>query len=74
MLIALTMVGAAVYSGMVVSPQIASLQQRIGVSPSSLPEGDARRIAFGRLHAMSTGVQMVPLVGGLLLLFWELRD
>jgi hypothetical protein len=74
LIIAVAMLGAAAYSGLVVSPRIASLQQAIQVSPSSLPEGDARRIEFGRLHATSTGIQLVPLLGGLLLIFWELRD
>jgi hypothetical protein len=68
------MVAATAYSGLVVSSQIARVQAEIGGAPSSLPEGDPRRIAFGRLHATSTGLQMVPLLGGLLLLFRELKD
>src|SRR5262249_8414415 len=74
LVIALAMVGAAAYSGLIVSPRIASLQQSVPVSPSSLPESDPRRIEFGRLHSTSTGIQLVPLLGGLLLIFWELRD
>ena len=46
----------------------------IGMAPSKLPEGDPRRVEFGRLHATSTALESVPLLGGLLLLFWELRD
>ena len=68
------MVAATAYSGLVVSSQIARVQAQIGGAPSSLPEGDPRRAAFGRLHATSTGLQMVPLLGGLLLLFRELKD
>jgi hypothetical protein len=74
LIIAVVMIGAAAYSGLVVSRQIATLQQTIQGSPSSLAENDPRRMAFGRLHATSTGLQVVPLLGGLLLLFWELRD
>ena len=68
------MVAATAYSGLVVSSEIARVQAEIGGSPSSLPEGDPRRAAFGRLHATSTGLQLVPILGGLLLLFRELKD
>jgi hypothetical protein len=68
------MVAATAYSGLVVSTQIARTQAQIGGPPSSLPETDPRRMAFGRLHATSTGLQLVPILGGLLLLFRELKD
>ena len=65
---------ASAYSGLIVSGQIARAQAEMGVAPSSLPEGDPRRAAFGRLHAASTGLELVPLLGGLFLLFRELKD
>jgi hypothetical protein len=67
---------AALYAGLVIQPGIVDLQRQIGsnVSASSLPPDDARRVAFGRLHGQSAMVQFVPIVGGLLLIFWELRD
>jgi hypothetical protein len=67
------MLAAAGYSGFVVSPRIDRLQ-RTGAAPSTLPAGDARRVEFGRLHRQSVGVQMVPLLGGMLLLFFEMTD
>ena len=74
-LIALLMLGATAYSGLVVSAQIAAAQAAIGAAPSSLPEGDPRRVQFGRLHATSTALELIPIVGGgLMLLFWELKD
>ena len=72
--IAAVMLLAVLYSGFVVAPRIQALQQTIGVAPSSLPDGDPRRVEFGRLHGLSTGIQLVPLLGGLLLLFHELKD
>jgi uncharacterized membrane protein len=72
--LAFLMLGATVYSGMVVSARITQAQAAIGAAPSTLPETDPRRVAFGRLHATSTGLQIVPLIGGLLLLFRELKD
>lgn len=71
---AFLMLAATVYSGLVVSNEIARLQTEIGVAPSSLPPTDGRRLAFGRLHATSTGLEMIPVLGGLLLLFRELKD
>jgi hypothetical protein len=72
--VALMMLAAAGYSGLVLSPRIERLQQSVGVAPSSLAQDDPRRIEFGRLHGLSISVQIVPLLGGLLLLFFESRD
>ena len=72
--VATVMLAATLYSGLIVSTQIAAAQAAIGAAPSSLPEGDPRRTAFGRLHATSTGLLMIPVLGGLFLLFRELKD
>jgi hypothetical protein len=72
--IALVMLLASAYAGVVVGGQIDTLQREIGAAPSSLPEGDARRVEFGRLHGLSTVLQIVPLLGGLALIFWEIRE
>jgi hypothetical protein len=74
--IATLMLGATLYSGLVIASSIAAVQQEIGagVPVVSLPPADPRRIAFGQLHAQSVFVQVIPLLGGLILLFWELRD
>ena len=72
--IAFLMLIASAYSGLIVSARIARTQAEIGAAPSSLSEGDPRRVAFGRLHAMSTGLAVVPILGGLFLLFRELKD
>jgi hypothetical protein len=53
---------------------LARVQQEIGGLPSSLPPDDERRVAFARGHRLSTMLELVPLVGGLALLFWELKD
>jgi hypothetical protein len=68
------MLAATAYAGFVVSAKIAHVQAGIGAAPSSLPEGDPRRVEFGRLHATATGLEMFPILGGLLLLFRELKD
>ena len=73
--IVVVMLGAAAYSGVVLTGRIESLRQQMGgVAPSSLPETDPRRVEFGRLHAQSTGMQVVPLLGAFILLARELAD
>ena len=70
----LVMTAAALYAGVVVAPQIARAPQSIGAVPSTLDPADPRRIEFGRLHARSVSVQLIPLLGGLVLLLFELKD
>lgn len=72
--LATVMLGAAACSGIIVSGRIGQLQRDIGVAPSSLPEGDARRTEFGRLHGLSTALQLVPILGGLMLIYWEIKE
>ena len=74
MSLVLVMLAAAAYSGLILSPRIERLQRSVGVAPSSLPQDDPRRVEFGRLHGLSASVQMVPVLGGLVLLFFESRD
>lgn len=74
MTITAAMFGASLYSGLVVSRQIERLRREIGISPSSLPASDPRRVEFGRLHERSTTLEMIPILGALVLLAWELRD
>jgi hypothetical protein len=68
------MLAATAWTGFVVAPQIERTPREIGGLPSSLPENDARRIEFGRLHQLASALALVPLAGGLTLLFWELKD
>lgn len=72
--IAVVMLGVALCSGLVLSSRIERIRSEAGGAPSALPEGDARRVQFGRLHALSTMLQILPVAGGLVLLFWELTD
>lgn len=71
--LATLMLAASLATGTVIAEQIAAVQDSIGGSPSALPETDARRIEFGRLHALATGLELIPIVGGLALIYWELK-
>jgi hypothetical protein len=72
--IATVMLGTALVSGIYLTSRIERARAEAGGAPSALADGDPRRVAFGRLHAASTILQIVPVLGGLALIFWELRD
>ncbi len=72
--IAVVMIAASAYADVVVASRIEHLRISIGAAPSTLPEGDPRRVEFGRLHGLSSALQLVPLLGGLALIFWEIRE
>ena len=71
MIIAVVMLSAAAYAGAVVTPRIVQVQRNGGVPPT--PD-DLRRAEFNRLHSLAMSLQLVPVFGGLALLFFELRD
>lgn len=73
-LVALIMLAASLYAGVVVARRVASLQRQIGAAPSSLAAGDPRRAEFNRLHAASGMLQLVPIFGAMALMWFELRD
>ena len=68
------MLTCTLYSGLVLSGRIDEARAAAGGAPSALPEQDPRRLEFGRLHQFSTVLQLLPVAGGLALLFWEARD
>jgi hypothetical protein len=68
------MLGATLAAALVVDPQILRLRASVGVPIATLPEGDARRIDFGRLHALSTSLMGLAIAGGLVLCIWETRE
>lgn len=72
--IAGVMLLAALVSGVVLTGRIEEARTEAGGAPSSLAADDPRRVRFGRLHAASTILQIVPLLGGLVLMFRELTD
>jgi uncharacterized membrane protein len=68
------MLAATLVAGMVVDRRIAAMRAEIGVPIRSLARGDARRAAFGRLHATSTALMGVAVAAGLVLAFLDARD
>jgi uncharacterized membrane protein len=64
--IASAMLATTLVSGLVVAPELERMQ--------AAPLTDSYRTSFGRLHGISMALQLVPIVGGLLMMMWELRD
>jgi hypothetical protein len=69
-----TMLAIALYSGMPVSREIASLQAGVAQPITELPAGDPRRLRFDALHRTSTTLMTVNMGLGLVLLFWYARE
>jgi len=65
------MPAVAIYSGVVVLGRVAAIQHEVGILPSQLPAGDARRVRFDELHTLSTRLMMLNIIAALALLFWE---
>lgn len=74
LLIVGTMLAASIVSGVIVDPAIARRRAALGVPVSSLAPSDPRRADFGRLHAISTALLGIGVVGGLILCYWETRE
>ena len=74
LLIVGTMVAASVVSGALVDPAIARRRDVLGVPVGSLAPSDPRRAEFGRLHAISTALLGIGVLGGLILCYWETRE
>ena len=68
------MLAATLTAGFWIDPRIASMRAALGVPVRSLPADDARRLAFGRMHGISTSLMAVTILGGLVLCYWETRE
>jgi hypothetical protein len=74
MLLTAIMLAAAAWTDMVLIPRVQDAQRALGSPSAGVADADTRRIEFGRIHRRSTLLQLVPLLGGLALLFYELKD
>lgn len=66
------MLAATAYSGLVVDTRIAEARRAVATAPAG--GTDAPRALFARLHGLSTVLHAIPLLGGLVLLAWEMHD
>lgn len=68
------MLAATLAAGLLVDRRMAAMRAEIGVPVGSLPAGDARRAAFGRLHGASTSLMALAVAAGLTLVYLDARD
>jgi hypothetical protein len=61
-------------TGFYIIPQVNSIQSQVSGPVSALPDTDARRVEFDRLHGLSNILFSITAIGGLALCFWEARE
>ena len=61
-------------TGWYIIPQVNAIQAQVGGPVNALPESDARRAEFDRLHGLANMLFSITALGGLALCFWEARE
>jgi uncharacterized membrane protein len=74
MAIIIAMLVLTAYSGVPLTRHVQSVQSSVVGPISALPDADARKVEFNRLHRLSTTLMMINIVGGLLLVYWEASE
>jgi hypothetical protein len=60
--------------GFYIIPKVNSIQAQVTGPVSALPDTDARRVEFNRLHGLSNILFSITAIGGLALCWWEARE
>jgi hypothetical protein len=68
------MLVVAVYSGYPVARGVVPVAPEASGPTSAVPDRDARRVQFERLHEAATAPMAINLSLGLVLLFWYVRE
>jgi hypothetical protein len=68
------MLALTVVTGAVIGPRIDALRVSTPTPIADLPDGNAVKTEFGRLHGLSGGLMIVVLAGGLALMWMEMSD
>jgi len=68
------MVALSLVTALVISPRIDTIRNSTSGAVAALPEGDARKVEFGRLHGISNVFMIFTLLGGIGLLWAEMKD
>ena len=73
-LVAAVMLGLSLTGGLWIAPQVAAIRDAVPGAVADLPDTDSRKTQFGRLHGISTTLAMVTMLGGVWLMWMEMRD
>ena len=68
------MLGMSLAAGLWIAPRIETLRASTSGPIASLPDGDATKIEFGRLHGASTALMLFTLAAGAGLVWLEMKD
>ena len=68
------LVAMSLAAGLVIAPRIESIRAATNGPVAGLPDGDARKTEFGRLHGLSNVLMLVTLLAGAGLMWTEMRD
>jgi hypothetical protein len=68
------MLTISVTTAIVISPRIVEIRDGSPGGVSALSSADPRKVEFGRLHGMSSGLMLVTLLAGVFLFWAETRD
>jgi len=68
------MLALSLVSGLVLGPRIDAIRLDTQGTVAALADTDARKIEFGRLHRLSNALMGVTLIGGVWLLWLEMKD
>jgi hypothetical protein len=72
--IAAAMLAVSVVTVVAIAPRIDAIQASVTGTIAALPDTDARKVAFGRLHGLANALMLVTLAAGVGLLWAEMRD
>ncbi|HET9373188.1 MAG TPA: DUF4149 domain-containing protein [Vicinamibacterales bacterium] len=72
--VAAVMLGLSLTGGLWIAPQVAAIRDAAPGAVADLPDTDSRKAQFGRLHGISTTLAMVTMLGGVWLMWMEMRD
>ena len=70
----MAMLAVSLGTTFIILPKVAVIRNSVDGSVARLADNDQRRVAFGRWHALSSGLMLLTLVGGLGLAWAEVRD
>ena len=70
----LALVALSAATAFVIAPRIDRLQRDTPTPIAALEDTDPRKVAFGRLHGLSTALMVVTVVAGAGLIWMETQD
>ena len=70
----IAMLAMSLATALVIAPRIDAIRQSTTGPVAALPESDPRKGEFGRLHGFSNGLMLITLLGGVGLMYSELKD